>query len=346
MSAYKEEVDYSDDPLVGVEIWGKNDGAGGEEMVDMVPATNIPVHTSAPSVTTICSSSSIGEELDPLIFSTLSPTVNSLWGSQTPLLPYSPKLDFVTAAPIMDDALTFIGATTHNFEQLNIGGAVPPFSTRGNVPLLASGVIVNVPANARVGASPITTFESEDSSEPEPARVCLHKGRKHRSTKNKHNRNSNFGSDRGMDDLEHTAAIMLVGKVRGRKYTTARLKHWTVEIWGGVLETLPDISLLTRGWFTLSFALLTQVDWVLNQYWHIEMHLVLLKRWSPLFDPNKENVGARPIWMHLLGLPVQFWNDTALHNIGEDFGHYLDHDRSYLVTGNRVVARILIFLDT
>lgn len=76
------------------------------------------------------------------------------------------------------------------------------------------------------------------------------------------------------------------------------------------------------------------------------MHLVLLKRWTPLFDPNKENARAGPIWMRLPGLPIQLWNETTFRNIGDDFGHYLDHDRSYLTTRNRAVARILIFLDT
>ena len=95
-----------------------------------------------------------------------------------------------------------------------------------------------------------------------------------------------------MANLEHTTATVLVTKVCGRKYTTARLKIWTEEIWGGLLEQLPGVTLLTRGWFSLNFSLSAQVDWVLNKYWHIEMHPVLLKRWFPLFDPNKENSGA------------------------------------------------------
>ena len=45
-------------------------------------------------------------------------------------------------------------------------------------------------------------------------------------------------------------------------------------------------------------------------------------------------------------IAVQFWNDIALWNIGGLFGLYLDHDRSYLDTSSRAVARIMIFLDT
>ena len=50
--------------------------------------------------------------------------------------------------------------------------------------------------------------------------------------------------------------------------------------------------------------------------------------------------------MRLPRLPIKFWNEAVLCSIGEDFGLYLDHDRSYLVSGNCVVAHILVFLDT
>lgn len=50
--------------------------------------------------------------------------------------------------------------------------------------------------------------------------------------------------------------------------------------------------------------------------------------------------------MRLPGLPFQFWTETTFRNIREDFGHYLDHDRSYLTTCNRALAHIPIFLDT
>lgn len=73
---------------------------------------------------------------------------------------------------------------------------------------------------------------------------------------------------------------------------------------------------MTKGWFSLTFARPEHSDWALKQFWHLELHPVYLKRWVPLFDPKKENAGAGPIWMRLPGLPLHFWNDTALRNIG------------------------------
>jgi len=40
--------------------------------------------------------------------------------------------------------------------------------------------------------------------------------------------------------------------------------------------------------------------------WHIEQAPVLLQRWTPLFDPKREQMGATPLWVRLLGLPLQF----------------------------------------
>lgn len=73
---------------------------------------------------------------------------------------------------------------------------------------------------------------------------------------------------------------------------------------------------------------------------------VLLKRWSPLFDPEREQIGAGPLWVRLSGLPLQYWSEEAFVKIGNALGTYLDHDRSYKETNKRILARILVHLDT
>lgn len=85
---------------------------------------------------------------------------------------------------------------------------------------------------------------------------------------------------------------------------------------------------------------------VLARYWHIEMAPVLLKRWSPLFDPNHEQIGVGPLWVRLPGLPLQYWNEEVFMCIRNALGTYLDHDRSYVESRSRTLARILVHLDT
>lgn len=142
-----------------------------------------------------------------------------------------------------------------------------------------------------------------------------------------------------MEKVALTESTMLVGRVRGRNYSLGRLKKWTVEVWGNVMEQLPAVLSMSKGWFSLIFLEPKQVNWALMCYCHLEMALILLKRWSPLFDPEKENLGARLIWVHLSRLSLQFCSEDIFRCIGDDFCTYLDHDRTYLDSGCLPMAK-------
>lgn len=83
----------------------------------------------------------------------------------------------------------------------------------------------------------------------------------------------------------------------------------------------------------------------MSRYWHIEMALVLLKRWSPLFNPEREQVGARSIWVRLPGLPLHFWSEYVFSHIRNALITYLDSYKSYESSGNKSMAWILVYLD-
>lgn len=95
-----------------------------------------------------------------------------------------------------------------------------------------------------------------------------------------------FGEDIPMGEVVDKANIVLVGHVRGRAYSATRLSNWVHEIWDGILQELPEVQSLARGWFDLHFSKAEYIDMILDEYWHIQMAPVLLKRWSPLFDPE------------------------------------------------------------
>lgn len=87
-------------------------------------------------------------------------------------------------------------------------------------------------------------------------------------------------------------------------------------------------------------------DLVLMIYGHIEMALVLLMQWSPLFDPKREQIGAGPIWVRLPRVPLQYWSGDVFVSIGNTLGTYLDFDKSYVQTKNQTLPCILVHLDT
>ncbi len=73
---------------------------------------------------------------------------------------------------------------------------------------------------------------------------------------------------------------------------------------------------------------------------------VLLKHWSPLFDPEREQIGARPLWVRLLGLPLQYWCEEVFINIGNALRTYFDHDHTFIESKNRTLACVMVHLDT
>ena len=101
-----------------------------------------------------------------------------------------------------------------------------------------------------------------------------------------------------------------------------------------------------RGWFALRFARADHTSWVLSSFWHFEKAPVLLKRWSPLFDSETEKIGVGPVWIRLLGLPLQYWSEDIFRRIGNSLGTYMESDKSYITTGMMAYARILVHLDT
>lgn len=155
-----------------------------------------------------------------------------------------------------------------------------------------------------------------------------------------------FGDPSTFGEAVSMARTVLVGHVRGRAYTASRLTQWVKEIWGALLKELPEVHVLPRGWFSLHFTKEDYTDLVLAKYWHIETTSVLLKRWSPLFDPEREQIGAGPLWVRLPGLPLQYWSEEALIKIGNALGTYLDHDRTYVESKKQTLARVLVHLDT
>lgn len=129
-----------------------------------------------------------------------------------------------------------------------------------------------------------------------------------------------------------TYGWVLVRRTRGRIYFTSRLNKWVQEIWGQVLNVLPSVCALLKVQFSLRFKSDEHDTYILYCHLNIEMTLVLLKYWTPLFDLECENLGEGPICVKLPGLPLQLWKKDIFRLIGDDLSMYLDYDRSYLET--------------
>lgn len=62
----------------------------------------------------------------------------------------------------------------------------------------------------------------------------------------------------------------------------------------------------------------------------------MLKGWSLLFDHEREQLGAGLLWVRLSGLPLHFWFEDFFNQIGNAVGTFLDYDKSYVTSGNKI----------
>lgn len=320
---YDEEViDYSQDPYVGQSIFC---GRGANPSVieaapshpTILPVVELPGFSTSPLCFGSLSLGSLGLDIPPLSLGTLN-------------------------------LLSAISPPSPNFDLLPSFNPVPPLRSPHPVlenPNSLPSECFDSPVIIPKSATPLKNPGSDPLME-QPSALRTGKRKVKCVKKSSKDLTITFGEDIPMGEVVDKANRVLVGHVQGRAYSATRLTNWVQEIWGGILQELPEVQSLARGWFALHFSKAEYTDLILAKYWHIEMTPVLLKRWSPLFDPEWEQIGAGPIWVRLPGLPLQFWSEAVFIKIGNALGTYLEYDKTYVQTKKRALARILVHLDT
>jgi len=84
------------------------------------------------------------------------------------------------------------------------------------------------------------------------------------------------------------AEQVLIGRVQGHHYNIARLKQWVSEVLSDHLAEPSVVQTFMKGCFALQFARAEHTNWVLSMVWHNEKALIILRQWTPPFDPERE----------------------------------------------------------
>jgi hypothetical protein len=67
--------------------------------------------------------------------------------------------------------------------------------------------------------------------------------------------------------------------------------------------------------------------------------------WTPCFNPMTVFLSSAPVWVRLLNLPLHFWGETSLRDIGSALGNFhfsSKETRIHNITSN---ARICVEID-
>lgn len=71
---------------------------------------------------------------------------------------------------------------------------------------------------------------------------------------------------------------------------------------------------------------------------------IILKEWTPNFDPTKEKVQSFPIWINLHNLPVEYWGEKVMEEIGNTIGEYVRSEVVLNKVDSSSHPRLLIML--
>lgn len=154
-----------------------------------------------------------------------------------------------------------------------------------------------------------------------------------------------LGMDVKIEDALEMAECTLVGRARGKNFSSTFIHSWGEHNWQSDLITGFSVSTLAKGWFMVHFEHKEVADWVVNRKLALGNILVLFKKWSPLFDAIHEKTDEFPVWVRVPGLPSFLWVESVFKAIRNRLGTFLEADMTFLQTQNKAMARILVSLN-
>ena len=123
--------------------------------------------------------------------------------------------------------------------------------------------------------------------------------------------------------------VKVYGKSVGYSYLTFKLNA----LWKPSVRM--DCVNLGHGFFLIKFSDDSDYDKVLwGGPWFIGEHFLAIKPWEPYFKASKATFSAVAVWIHLLELPIEFYDPAILREIGGAIGQVLRID-SYTAMGTR-----------
>ncbi|CAA7018342.1 unnamed protein product [Microthlaspi erraticum] len=136
----------------------------------------------------------------------------------------------------------------------------------------------------------------------------------------------------------------MIVKVLGRKVAMAVLRKRLRELWKPT-EAMYVMD-LPRNFFMVHFeseeeylAALTGGPWRdFGSY-------LMVKAWSPAFDPSRDEITTTPVWVRLSNLPVNYYHRTILMGIAKGLGVPIKVDQTTLNFERARFARICVEVD-
>lgn len=79
--------------------------------------------------------------------------------------------------------------------------------------------------------------------------------------------------------------------------------------------------------------------------WNVLGEVINLMPWVPNFQPLLHKIKTALIWIHLLGLPLEYWNEDFITNLAAKIGKLLKMDERASTHNRGNFVRVCIKLN-
>ena len=109
-----------------------------------------------------------------------------------------------------------------------------------------------------------------------------------------------------LDRVSELCQRALIGRLEYCSLNKEEWVSWATQHWKPILTYVPTISLLANRWLVFVFLDDSDASRILDSLWTIGDGSLVLSQWHTNFDPVKERVTKRNLWviMHALPFPL------------------------------------------
>lgn len=134
--------------------------------------------------------------------------------------------------------------------------------------------------------------------------------------------------------------VKLLGRKIGFKALETRLRQMWVK--RGVLNLID----LGNEWFLVTFSSRDDQKFALPEGpWLVYDHYLIVREWTPDFQPDKASIEKVAVWVHFSGLPIEYYDYSVLKAIGNRIGHTVRVDINTLKQERGKYARLCVEVD-
>lgn len=115
-----------------------------------------------------------------------------------------------------------------------------------------------------------------------------------------------FGVNMHFDSVMVASESILVGRVREKYYLAEYITEWIGKNSDSAPNREVEVIIVLKGWFMLRFNNVATLECVMEMHWSFGITSILFKRWTPLFESNREILDEITVWVKRHALPPHF----------------------------------------